>query len=139
MLYHLCYASTQTRPMQGDDFVDILQTAYRTNAEHDVTGLLLHRIDSFLQVLEGRQADVLDVYHRICTDDRHRDIKLLFEGPTEAREFADWRMAFVNLTDVDIRELPAFSDFLISETEPRRFLEDLTRTKRLLLLFRSMQ
>ena len=62
-----------------------------------------------------------------------------FEGPIEAREFADWRMGFVDLNGVDVKNLPGFSDFLSDDVEPRRLLEELTQVKRLLLLFRAME
>ena len=138
MLFHLGYVSTETRPMRGPDLAGLLETAREFNSAHDVSGLLLYRKGSFLQVLEGREEDVGLVLERIRSDPRHQDIKVLFEEPLEAREFADWRMAFVDLDGVDVASLPGFSDFLIDDREPRRFLEALSATKRLLLLFRAM-
>ncbi|MGD8497760.1 MAG: BLUF domain-containing protein [Chromatiales bacterium] len=138
MLFHLCYVSTQSRPMLAADLVDLLETARRANGERDITGLLLHREDSFLQVLEGDEADVRDTLERIKGDPRHCRIKLLFEGPLEEREFTDFRMGFVELDGVDVTHLPGFSDFLVNDSEPRVFLEQLTEAKRFLLLFRAM-
>jgi hypothetical protein len=138
MLFHLGYVSTETRPMRGPDLAGLLQSARDFNRAHDVTGLLLYREGSFLQVLEGREEDVRLVFDRIRHDPRHQDVKVLFEQPLEAREFSDWRMAFIDLDGVDIAGLPGFSDFLIDEREPRRFLEALSQSKRLLLLFRAM-
>lgn len=138
MLFHLCYVSTQSRPMHGSDLVDVLETARVVNSERDITGLLLHKDDSFLQVLEGNEEDVREVFERIERDERHCRIKVLFEGPLEQREFSDFRMGFVELDGVDVRSLPGFSDFLVNDSEPRQFLEELTRAKRFLLLFRAM-
>ena len=101
--------------------------------------LLLHREDSFFQVLEGEEDVVRQVFDKIQRDPRHERIKVLFEGPIEAREFADWRMGFVDLNGVDVKNLPGFSDFLSDDVEPRRLLEELTQVKRLLLLFRAME
>ena len=139
MLYHLGYVSTQTRPMDGKGLLEILKAARRSNEDVEITGLLLHREDSFFQVLEGEEDAVRQVFEKIQRDPRHERVKVLFEGPIEAREFADWRMGFVDLNGVDVKNLPGFSDFLSDDAEPRRFLEEFTQAKRLLLLFRAME
>ena len=138
MLFHLGYVSTQIRPMQAQDLLDLLKTAREHNSRVGVTGLLLHREDSFFQVLEGQEEAVREIFARIQHDRRHDRVKVLFEGPIESREFSDWRMGFVELDGVDLTQLPGFSDFLFNDSEPRRFLEELTQAKRLLLLFRAM-
>jgi hypothetical protein len=139
MLYHLGYVSTQTRPMDGKGLLEILKAARRSNEDVEITGLLLHREDSFFQVLEGEEDAVRQVFEKIQRDPRHERVKVLFEGPIEAREFADWRMGFLDLNGVDVKNLPGFSDFLSDDAEPRRFLEEFTQAKRLLLLFRAME
>jgi Mg2+ and Co2+ transporter CorA len=138
MLFHLGYVSTQTRAMRDDDLLGLLETARRSNESKGITGLLLHRVDSFFQILEGEEDAVREVYAQIVTDKRHDRVKVLFEGPIAAREFSDWRMGFLELDGVDVRSLPGFSDFLFEDSEPRRFLEELTEAKRLMLLFRAM-
>jgi hypothetical protein len=124
--------------MLAADLIDVLETARYSNEQRDITGLLLHREDSFLQVLEGDEDDVRDTFERIKGDQRHCRVKLLFEGPLEEREFTDFRMGFVELDGVDVTCLPGFSDFLVNDSEPRVFLEQLTEAKRFLLLFRAM-
>lgn len=138
MLFHLGYVSTQTRVMRNADLLGLLDVARRSNDRKGITGLLLHRADSFFQVLEGEEDEVREVFAQIGKDKRHNRIKVLFEGPIAAREFSDWRMGFLELDGVDVRRLPGFSDFLFEDSEPRRFLEELTQAKRLLLLFRAM-
>ena len=137
-LYHLGYSSTLSSPLVASELIGLLQSARKRNQELDVTGLLLHREDSFFQIIEGSRQNVLAVFDRICSDQRHERITVLFEGPTGAREFSDWRMGFVELDNVDVRLLPGFSNFLNEGLEPRRVLEELTRTRRLMLLFRAM-
>lgn len=138
MLYHLSYASNQADDLTSSDLREILEVARSTNEKNDVTGLLLHRDKSFMQVLEGDEKTVKDLYSQIAGDARHKDVEILFSEPVEKREFSDWSMAFTELDDVTISEIPGFSDFLIDDTQPRKFLEDLSRSKRTLLLFRGM-
>jgi len=137
-LYHLGYCSTVTASLTAAELIGLLQSARRRNQELDVTGLLLHREDSFFQIIEGSRENVLAVFERIRTDTRHQRITVLFEGPATHREFSDWRMGFVELDNVDVRMLPGFSHFLRDGLEPRQVLEELTRTRRLMLLFRAM-
>lgn len=137
-LYRLGYVSTQARPMSAADLIDLLNQARDANRELGVTGMLLHREDSFFQVIEGTREHVLELFDRICSDPRHQRVEVLFQEPTGKREFPDWRMGFVELDGVDVSLLPGFSNFLVDEVEPRRLLEELTRSRRLMLLFRAM-
>jgi hypothetical protein len=137
-LYRLGYVSTQTRPMEAGDLIDLLNVARDANKELGVTGMLLHREDSFFQVIEGTRENVLALFERICSDPRHQRVEVLFQEPTGKREFPDWRMGFVELDGIDVSLLPGFSNFLADEVEPRRLLEELTRSRRLMLLFRAM-
>ena len=138
LLYHIGYSSTLLSPLSASELIQLLQSARKRNHDLDVTGLLLHREDSFFQVLEGSKENVLSVFSRIELDPRHIRVTVLFEGPAEVREFSDWRMGFLELDNVDVRLLPGFSNFLNEGVEPRRVLEELTRTRRLMLLFRAM-
>jgi hypothetical protein len=137
-LYQLGYVSTQTRDMQAADLIELLNFARETNRKLGVTGLLLHRQDSFFQLIEGRKEVIEALFARIAADPRHRRVEMLFEQPVAEREFPDWQMGFLDLDEVDVSLLPAYSRFLVDESEPRRFLRDLTRGKRLALLFREM-
>lgn len=139
MLFHLGYVSTETQPLLPDDLASLLREAAGRNQGLGITGLLLHRDDSFFQVLEGDAENVRQVFESIQRDPRHHRIQVLFEGPITSREFADWRMGFLDLDGIELDQLPGFSDFLFNKAEPRRFLEELSQAKRLMLLFRAMQ
>jgi hypothetical protein len=139
MLFHLGYVSTERQPMTADDCLLLLRAARERNARLGLTGLLLHREGSFFQVLEGEAENVHTVFESIRRDARHERIEVLFEGPIERREFADWRMGFVELEGVEIEKLPGFSDFLVGKTDARGVFAELSQAKRLMLLFRTMQ
>jgi hypothetical protein len=140
MVYHLGYVSTQTMRLGPKEVLGLLESARERNRDRDLTGILLHREDSFFQVLEGDAASVREVFERIREDPRHQRIEILFEGEIDEREFADWRMGFLELDGVDVESLPGFSDFLDGGSkEPRRLFYDLSKAKRLMLLFRAMK
>jgi hypothetical protein len=119
--------------------VQLLTEARRINTSRDLTGLLLHRDRSFYQVLEGAEDAVRQTFDSIEKDERHTAIDVLFEGEVDEREFPDWQMGFLNLDGADVETLQGYSDFLSREDNAKDFLENLSRGKRLALMFRSME
>ena len=137
-LYHLGYVSTEAVKFSDEELVALLSEARKANTDRNVTGLLLYREGSFYQVLEGSEAAVMATFQDIEGDPRHKEVRVLFDGETDAREFADWQMGFLNLDGVDMDTLSGFSDFMTRDAEPQEFLENLSRGKRLALMFRTL-
>jgi hypothetical protein len=137
-LYHLGYVSTEAIKFSDEALVALLSEARTANTDRDVTGLLLYREGSFYQVLEGSESAVMATFQDIEGDPRHKEVRVLFDGETDAREFADWQMGFLNLDGVDVDTLSGFSDFMTRDAEPQEFLENLSRGKRLALMFRTL-
>jgi hypothetical protein len=138
-LFHLGYVSTETLDLGSAGMVKLLTEARRINTSRDITGLLLHRDRSFYQVLEGAEDIVRQTFDSIEKDKRHTAIDVLFEGEVDEREFPDWQMGFLNLDGIDLEALQGYSDFLAREDNAKDFLENLSRGKRLALMFRSME
>ena len=138
VLYHLGYVSTEAVTFSDEALIALLTEARNANTDRNVTGLLLYREGSFYQVLEGSESEVMATFHDIESDPRHKEVRLLFSGETESREFADWQMGFLNLDGIDLETLSGFSDFMTRDAEPREFLESLSRGKRLALMFRTL-
>tara|TARA_B100000925_G_C21925013_1_gene437655 strand:+ start:22 stop:462 length:441 start_codon:yes stop_codon:yes gene_type:complete len=138
-LFHMGYVSTETGNLGSADMIELLTDARRTNTSRDITGLLLHRDRSFYQVLEGTEDVVRQTFDRIEKDERHTAVDILFEGEVDEREFPDWQMGFLDLDGVDIETLQGYSNFLSHEDSAKDFLENLSRGKRLALMFRSME
>ncbi len=137
--FQIGYVSTESYAMTPKDLIALLEVSRKNNAQRDITGLLLYRETAFFQVLEGTEAQVKAAFEAISKDRRHHTVDVLFEGNTTNREFADWRMGFLNLDGVSIDQLMGYTNFLRRELEPREFLENLSRGKRLALMFRSME
>ena len=137
-LFHLGYVSTEAIKFSDEALVALLGEARSANTDRDVTGLLLYREGSFYQVLEGSESAVMATFRDIEGDPRHKEVRVLFNGETDAREFADWQMVFLNLDGVDMDTLSGFSDFMSRDAEPQEFLENLSRGKRLALMFRTL-
>lgn len=137
-LYALSYVSNQTAAMDNAALLKLLGQARQRNARLGITGLLLHREDSFFQVLEGAREEVLGLFEQIARDKRHERVETLSEGPIGAREYSDWQMAFIELDGQDFTAMPGFSDLLKATPGAREFLHGLSRSKKLALLFSVM-
>jgi hypothetical protein len=90
----LLYVSHTDRQLSAGELDDILVTARANNALLGITGLLLHIDGGFLQMLEGEERAVRDVYNRIAADRRHADPHLMLDREIPVRVFADWSMGF---------------------------------------------
>jgi hypothetical protein len=97
----LLYVSSTSRDIAPSALDDILAASRANNALIGVTGLLLYIDGGFLQVLEGEERAVRELYTRICADKRHWDTRLLLDRETEAPAFIGWSMGFERPTPED--------------------------------------
>ena len=97
MPYELVYTSAAVRPFSAADLADLLKVARVNNERAQVSGILLYHEGSFMQVLEGEQAQVRQVYEHVGRDKRHWRLSVLREGPIAQLGFAAWSMGFVTL------------------------------------------
>ncbi len=109
-VFQLGYASAATHPFSDDELVELLAKSRASNAERDVSGLLLYHEGSFLQVLEGDRAVVEALFDRIGEDTRHTDKLLLFRREGVERCFDEWTMGFHRLREGDVP--PGLNRFL---------------------------
>ena len=92
--YHIVYTSVATEPMHEEELRGILEQARASNHRTRVTGLLLYSDGQILQVLEGEQAEVENLYEKIQRDSRHTHVATVEAGFSEHRIFPDWSMGF---------------------------------------------
>lgn len=104
-MYHLMYYSIASRGLTEVDISDILTTARRFNATNKITGCLLFHNDTFVQLLEGEELVVKDLYAKIKKDPRHQIVTFLAEDNNDQRVFSNFDMAYHKLTASDMNEL----------------------------------
>jgi hypothetical protein len=113
MYYFLIYISKSTNPMPEEELLDILKVARPNNEKRNITGMLLYAKGLFIQLLEGDEDQVTQVFGKIGQDSRHYDIRVLIKGRKEERSYANWTMGFENLReDKDYSDIPGVNDFL---------------------------
>ena len=127
MFYSLAYESQASVPLTAPDLLDLLARSRAHNAEAGVTGILLYRHGTFLQVLEGPHAQVDALYATIARDSRHHDVKTVLVEDRAGRRFPDWTMGFADV-DGDLSDVDGFNDVLTTVQGPdgqesEKFLE----------------
>jgi Sensors of blue-light using FAD len=101
MLIRMLYVSTAVGPITTTVTGTILRSAQAWNNDHGITGVLCQGQGVYLQVLEGKRAEVNSLYTRITEDRRHKNVQLMaFEDITH-RRYGAWAMAHVDLTEAD--------------------------------------
>ena len=113
---HIVYVSQAERPFGTDELSSLLEHSRAKNADDGITGLLIYRFNpdygrgNFVQVLEGPDDKIDDVWRRISNDTRHHTIIVVEEGPIDARMFSAWTMGFKNVDAPDLESFEGFSD-----------------------------
>ena len=93
-LYFLIYSSIPTRRLTDQELDDLLETARSANEMHGVTGMLICFKDMYLQLIEGEETKIKQLYNNLLMDDRHYRVQTLKEGEINKRFFPDWSMGF---------------------------------------------
>lgn len=102
---NIVYLSTAVKLLADDVLIEILKVAHKNNTERNVTGVLLYSEGTFIQVLEGEDADVDAIYARISIDLRHKHIIKLIDEPITGRSFGEWAMGFTTVNTDKVSDL----------------------------------
>lgn len=101
MIFQLIYTCALHADTGSKELEKIAHDSRAENLENGITGILLYKEGSVLQVLEGEHRRVKDLYRRIKRDSRVSNSLVLIERFSLKREFAQWSMGYRNaeLTD----------------------------------------
>jgi len=90
----LLYVSHTSPDLTVAELDNMLTTSRRNNAMLGITGLLLYIEGGFLQILEGDERPLRELYTRVAADRRHWDVRLMLDREVPARAFVGWNMGF---------------------------------------------
>jgi len=96
---YLVYVSQAGAGVDNETVAEIIATSRRYNAGQGITGLLLFvpgrdaHVGSFMQLLEGDEAEVERLRKKIFDDPRHHTKVVISRGTRNDRCFPDWSMA----------------------------------------------
>lgn len=136
-MHQIVYSSLRHPEFKVTDIVEMLDKAQEANSEKGIYGLLLYGNDRFLQVIEGMEKPVKELYQKISQDPRHSDIHVHFDRTVEDLTFTMWKMSFNNLDTLGHgRGVDDFiKGFVPEEMAPERSLKLLSRVEEDLHVF----
>ena len=102
-VFQLFYVSNSSAECRKSDLDNIIHVAQEKNKERDLTGVLMFRANTFLQILEGKKEDVLSLYQKLHLDTRHKNLLCIFERETNQRLFTNWSMSYCEIGPIDIQ------------------------------------
>lgn len=117
-MIQISYISSATEPMSTHSLLRLLQQCRDNNAVNGVTGMLLYSNGTFLQVLEGEQKIVEDLFEIIRNDPRHTDLRILQKKTIDKREYYDWSMGFKRISDKELKHVAGLSKFSQKDFNP---------------------
>jgi len=83
---------SEHKDYSNQNLKNIIETSQKNNPSRDVTGCLISGTNTYLQLLEGPDNSVEELYTKIKTDNRHENIEKLVEEVVETRLFKSWSM-----------------------------------------------
>ncbi len=101
MIYQIVYVSEYSGRSPEEDLQSILTASRHHNPQLEVTGLLLFVRNSFIQVLEGEETTIRELYAKIAKDPRHTRLDILLEHQIPQRLFPDWSMAWMPISEAE--------------------------------------
>ena len=139
MLYQLVYKSFRNPNCDETEIQKILDSCKANNPSKDITGVLLHTENNFIQYIEGKK-DIIDLYDLIKADNRHSKVVLLSYGILKERVFPSWHMGYKNIsreninfmTDANQKDKDVFESIMKGEKQT-----DTSATELLVKFFRN--
>jgi hypothetical protein len=134
-MHQIIYFSSASHPFSTQDALDILTVSRVNNARDGISGVLLCKDGSIMQVLEGEAEAVQRCFARVSRDPRHSGIIVVDNSPIARRQFGDWSMAFRDLDDADVQALPGYNSLFRQPLSLQEVARDESATQRLLHFF----
>ena len=102
MIYCLIYISDALKAMRNTELKQLLEASQERNKNRDITGCLVYiegktsteNYGKFIQVLEGPESEVIELFKNIQIDGRHKKVTLIKNGLINNRNFSTWEMGF---------------------------------------------
>ena len=137
-MIHLVYVSKATKEFEQNELVFLLEQSRIRNKRQSVTGMLLYGGGNFIQVLEGEQKDVDEVYSSIVCDERNWGNILLIRESIDVRTFPNWSMGFRALSEKDLIPVEEFSEFMTQNMYPEDIAKKPDYVLKLLYQFKQL-
>jgi len=96
-MFYLIYVSTATKAIDNNELLSLLKYCRKANINKEVTGMLLYKNGCFMQMIEGEEVTIKELYKEICQDGRHQGQYVVMSGTAEKRAFNNWSMGLCSI------------------------------------------
>ena len=118
-VYQMVYRSSAQDGFDPAELTKILEASNRNNPTKNITGMLFYKKDIFFQMLEGDKAAIDALYRqKILKDPRHINAKVYWEGYADQRSFANWSMAFADLSKLNSEDVARYGNIINQAFDP---------------------
>ncbi len=118
-MYSIVYQSIAQSSFLEHHIPAMLYQARDMNRKHAITGCLLYHNRKFLQLIEGEEALVKQLYNNILQDPRHHQITTLSSEVHPSRIFNQWSMVFddLNVASNKIEDKRTLFDLMFHQSQ----------------------
>jgi len=102
VIFQLIYTCALRDDVGASELDTIAESSRVRNMAKGLTGILLCKEGSVLQVLEGEEVIVKNLYQKISQDPRVTNPLVLIQRRSDKREFPRWSMGYRNADTDDI-------------------------------------
>ena len=106
VLKRTIYTSKAKKQLSKRNLLDLLHEARTYNTLDNITGILMHREGSFLQVIEGESKVINNLVTRLKRDPRHIAFKIIFDSSVNNRYFSNWAMGCADFDNPELSLIP---------------------------------
>jgi len=93
-VFQLIYTSRATDKMTDAALLEILSRAQSKNDQRRLSGILVFHKGAFMQLLEGDEKEVKEIFAHIQQDTRHTEVTVVYAKENQARCMPAWFMGF---------------------------------------------
>lgn len=117
-MFTICYVSHAIDNLDQKELDELFEYTSSNNNAKNITGILLFETGNFLQVLEGEEEILRNLFEKIKADSRHKNIFVILNQVSENRVFENYasRFSIVKSKD-DLQKIETYLN-QIEDTNP---------------------
>ncbi len=110
-MYTICYVSNTHSELRDTALEALFSETTKNNTSNNITGILLYESGNFLQVLEGDEEILKNLFDKIKADSRHRNIFVILSKTSERKIFKNYASGFsIVKSKQDLLNIKAYLD-----------------------------
>jgi len=109
-MHQIIYLSSSVKYLNVEEIESLLSQCRVNNLEKDVTGALLYIEGDFLQIIEGPDVAILELFESIKKDKRHKGIITIVNAKISEKHFPKWNMGFCAFDYEELRKIKGYEN-----------------------------